>query len=126
MITEIKVPSVGESISEGVLSKWYKKTGDTVKVNEPLFEVETEKATTEVVAPDAGVLTILTAEGDKVLIGAVVGKINKSTGGSSPATSPASVPASVATEPSSSGAVYNPAARHLAEKAGVDLSAIAG
>jgi 2-oxoglutarate dehydrogenase E2 component (dihydrolipoamide succinyltransferase) len=44
MITEIKVPSVGESISEGVLSKWYKKTGDTVKVNEPLFEVETEKA----------------------------------------------------------------------------------
>ncbi len=129
MITEIKVPSVGESISEGVLSKWYKKTGDTVKVNEPLFEVETEKATTEIVAPDAGVLTILTAEGDKVLIGAVVGKINKSTAGASPATSPASVSASsasVATEPATSGAVSNPAARHLAEKAGVDLSAIAG
>lgn len=130
MITEIKVPSVGESISEGILSKWYKKTGDTVKVNEPLFEVETEKATTEVVAPDAGVLTILAAEGDKVLIGAVVGKINKSAGGASPANAPASVPtspAAVTAEPSSSGAVFsNPAARHLAEKAGVDLSAIAG
>lgn len=129
MITEIKVPSVGESISEGVLSKWYKKTGDTVKVNEPLFEVETEKATTEIVAPDAGVLTILTAEGDKVLIGAVVGKINKSTASASPAISPAFIPASsasVTVEPAPSGAVSNPAARHLAEKAGVDLSAIAG
>jgi len=127
MITEIKVPSVGESISEGVLSKWYKKTGDTVKVNEPLFEVETEKATTEVVAPDAGVLTILTAEGEKVLIGAVVGKINKSAGGASPAASPATVPVSpVTNETVPAVAFSNPAARHLAEKAGVDLTAVTG
>jgi 2-oxoglutarate dehydrogenase E2 component (dihydrolipoamide succinyltransferase) len=127
MINEIKVPSVGESISEGVLSKWYKKTGDTVKVNEPLFEVETEKATTEVVAPDAGVLTILIAEGEKVLIGAVVGKINKAAGGTVSPSGPASVSSTpVTSETIPAGAVSNPAARHLAEKAGLDLSVITG
>ncbi len=127
MITEIKVPSVGESISEGVLSKWYKKTGDTVKVNEPLFEVETEKATTEVVASHAGVLTTLIAEGEKVLIGAVVGKINIAAGATASPTTPASVSsAPVSSETTPSGTISNPAARHLAEKAGVDLSAVTG
>ena len=127
MITEIKVPSVGESISEGVLSKWYKKTGDTVKVNEPLFEVETEKATTEVVASNAGVLTTLIAEGEKVLIGAVVGKINIAAGGTaSPTTSVNVSSAPVSSETIPTGTVSNPAARHIAEKAGVDLSAVTG
>ena len=127
MITEIKVPSVGESISEGVLSKWYKKTGDTVKVNEPLFEVETEKATTEVVASNAGVLTTLIAEGEKVLIGAVVGNINIAAGGTASPIIPASVSsASVSSETIPTGAASNPAARHLAEKAGVDLSVVTG
>jgi len=127
MITEIKVPSVGESISEGVLSKWYKKTGDTVKVNEPLFEVETEKATTEVVASHAGVLTTLIAEGEKVLIGAVVGNINIAAGATASPTTPASVSSSpVSSETISPGTISNPAARHLAEKAGVDLSAVTG
>ena len=127
MITEIKVPSVGESISEGVLSKWYKKTGDTVKVNEPLFEVETEKATTEVVASNAGVLTTLIAEGEKVLIGAVVGNINIAAGGTASPIIPASVSsASVSSETIPTRAASNPAARHLAEKAGVDLSVVTG
>ena len=127
MITEIKVPSVGESISEGVLSKWYKKTGDTVKVNEPLFEVETEKATTEVVASNAGVLTTLIAEGEKVLIGAVVGKINIAAGGTASPTTTVNVSsASAPSEAIPTGTVSNPAARHLAEKAGVDLSAVTG
>ena len=127
MITEIKVPSVGESISEGVLSKWYKKTGDTVKVNEPLFEVETEKATTEVVASNAGVLTTLIAEGEKVLIGAVVGKINIAAGGTASPTTTVNVSSAPApSEAIPTGTVSNPAARHLAEKAGVDLSAVTG
>jgi len=127
MITEIKVPSVGESISEGVLSKWYKKTGNTVKVNEPLFEVETEKATTEVVASHAGVLTTLIAEGEKVLIGAVVGNINIAAGGTASPTTHASVSsAPVSSETIPTGTVSNPAARHLAEKAGVDISAVTG
>lgn len=127
MITEIKVPSVGESISEGVLSKWYKKTGDTVKVNEPLFEVETEKATTEVVASNAGVLTTLIAEGEKVLIGAVVGKINIAAGGTASPTTTVNVSsAPVSSETIPTGTVSNPAARHIAEKAGVDLSAVTG
>lgn len=129
MITEIKIPSVGESISEGVLSKWYKKTGEMVKNNEPLFEVETEKATTEVVAPEAGILTILVAEGEKVLIGAVVGKIEKSAAavsGSPQASSPVqSTPVSASVK-SGSESVSNPAARHIAEKAGIDITAVAG
>lgn len=131
MITEIKIPSVGESISEGVLSKWYKKTGEMVKNNEPLFEVETEKATTEVVAPEAGILTILVAEGEKVLIGAVVGKIEKSAAavsgsGSPQASSPVQSTPVSATVKSGSESVSNPAARHIAEKAGIDITSVAG
>lgn len=131
MITEIKIPSVGESISEGVLSKWYKKTGEMVKNNEPLFEVETEKATTEVVAPEAGILTILVAEGEKVLIGAVVGKIEKSVAavsgsGSPQASSPVQSTPISATVKSGSESISNPAARHIAEKAGIDITAVAG
>lgn len=131
MITEIKIPSVGESISEGVLSKWYKKTGEMVKNNEPLFEVETEKATTEVVAPEAGILTILVAEGEKVLIGAVVGKIEKSAAavsgsGSPQASSPVQSAPVSATVKSGSESVSNPAARHIAEKAGIDITSVAG
>lgn len=131
MIIEIKVPTVGESITEGVLSKWYKKNGDTVKVNEPLFEVETEKATTEVVANDAGLLSIIVPEGEKVLIGAVVGKINKSPDGSAKSTGAVPIqmsPAPVGTNvPNvSSSPATGPAARHLAENMGIDIAAVTG
>lgn len=129
MITEIKVPTVGESITEGVLSKWYKKNGDTVKINEPLFEVETEKATTEVVANEAGLLAILVPEGEKVLIGAVVGKINKSAEGSTKPAIPvsnSSVPSVKSVSDASIPPATNPAARHLAEKTGVDITAVTG
>ena len=57
MAVDIKVPSVGESITEGIVSRWLKADGDAVQANEPVFELETDKATTEVVAPAAGVLT---------------------------------------------------------------------
>src|SRR5258707_1750462 len=79
MATEIKVPSVGESISEGTVARWLKKDGEQVEVDEPLFELETEKATTEVAAPAAGTLHIATPEGQKVAIGAVVGRIEEGT-----------------------------------------------
>jgi 2-oxoglutarate dehydrogenase E2 component (dihydrolipoamide succinyltransferase) len=77
MPVEIKVPSVGESITEGVLSRWLKKNGDTVHADEPVLELETEKATTEIAAPASGKLVTTVPEGKTVTIGAVVGRIEE-------------------------------------------------
>src|SRR5260370_28556682 len=75
MAVPIKVPTVGESITEGTISRWLKKDGDTVKQDEPLFELETDKATGEIPSPASGTLHIKVAEGEHVAIGAVVGEI---------------------------------------------------
>ncbi len=72
----ITVPGVGESISEGILSRWLKPDGSLVKAGEPLFELETDKATSEVPAPTTGVLKISVGEGQTVEIGASVGTID--------------------------------------------------
>jgi 2-oxoglutarate dehydrogenase E2 component (dihydrolipoamide succinyltransferase) len=77
MAIDIKVPAVGESITEGTLARWLKKDGDFVKADEPLFELETEKATTEIAAPASGRLVIRVREGETVPIGAVVGEIEE-------------------------------------------------
>ena len=77
MPIEIKVPSVGESITEGVLSRWLKKNGENVRADEPILELETEKATTEVAAPASGKLVTTVPEGKTVTIGAVVGQIEE-------------------------------------------------
>src|SRR5262245_12848356 len=76
MSVEIKVPSVGESITEGVLARWLKKDGDAVRSGEPLFELETDKATQEVPSPADGVLAISVKEGETVAIGSVVGSVD--------------------------------------------------
>src|ERR1700722_1284465 len=81
----IKVPSVGESISEGILARWLKPDGGLVKAEEPLFELETDKASSVVPAPSSGVLKIGIAEGETVPIGATVGTIDPS---GTPATAP--------------------------------------
>src|SRR5207248_11488215 len=70
------VPSVGESISEGIVSRWLKSDGSAVQDGEPLLELETDKATTVVPAPSSGVLKIGVAEGQTVAIGATVGTID--------------------------------------------------
>ena len=75
MSIEIKVPSVGESVSEAVLAQWFKQDGDRVRKDEPVFLIETDKVTLEVVAESGGVLKILVQEGETVPIGAVVGNI---------------------------------------------------
>src|SRR5688572_5089558 len=77
MAVDIKVPSVGESITEGTLARWFKKDGDAVRADEPVFELETEKATTEVAAPAAGTLRITAKEGQTVAVGAVVGRVEE-------------------------------------------------
>ena len=76
MLIEVKVPSVGESVTEAVLAQWYKNDGEMVKKDEPLFVIETDKVTLEVVADASGVLSIKVAEGETVAIGAVVATID--------------------------------------------------
>lgn len=75
--TPITIPTVGESITEGTLVRWLKKDGESVRADEPILELETEKASTEVPAPAAGKLCIKTAEGTRVAIGATVGEIER-------------------------------------------------
>ena len=76
MATEIRVPTLGESVSEATVGKWFKKVGDAVKVDEPLLELETDKVTVEVPSPVAGTLSEITAnEGDTVGLGALLGQI---------------------------------------------------
>lgn len=75
MSVEIKIPGVGESVQEAVLAQWFKADGETVKKDEPLFVIETDKVTLEVVAEADGVLRIRVQAGETVAIGTVVGTI---------------------------------------------------
>ena len=76
MTIEIKVPSVGESVTEALLAEWFKQDGDAVEKNEALFVIETDKVTLEVEAEAAGRLKILVPEGETVAVGTVVGEID--------------------------------------------------
>ena len=76
MTTDIQVPSLGESVTEATIARWYKKIGDPVTVDEPLLELETDKVTLEVPAPATGQLTdIKVNDGETVEVGAVLGSI---------------------------------------------------
>jgi 2-oxoglutarate dehydrogenase E2 component (dihydrolipoamide succinyltransferase) len=86
MATEIRVPALGESITEATVGKWFKQAGDAVTADEPLVELETEKVTVEVPAPASGVLSaIMVKEGDTVAVGAVLGAIGEGDGKAKPA-----------------------------------------
>ncbi len=88
MATEIRVPTLGESVTEATIGKWFKKVGDAIAVDEPLVELETDKVTVEVPAAAAGVLAEITAkEGDTVEVNALLGQI--STDGAAVAAAPA-------------------------------------
>ena len=79
MPTEIRVPQMGESVTEGVIAQWLKKPGDSVEADEPVVEVETDKITVEVPSPSAGVLASqAVGEGDTVAVGDVLGTIDAS------------------------------------------------
>lgn len=83
MATEIRVPALGESVTEATIAKWLKKEGDTVAVDEPLVELETDKVSVEVPAPSAGVLSSIAAnEGDTVEVDALLGSLDET--GSAP------------------------------------------
>jgi len=129
----ISVPGVGESISEGILAKWLAGDGSTVKAGDPLFELETDKATNVVPAPASGVLKVQAAEGDTVAIGATVGVIDPS-GAPAPAKADAPAPDAAAkaepkaAEPAADGGPghLSPAVRRIVAEEGVDPSQVEG
>src|ERR1044071_2319811 len=75
MAIDILIPALGESITEATILRWLKNSGDVVEQDEIIVEIETDKATMELVAPEAGVLRITKGEGEKVQIGDVIGQI---------------------------------------------------
>ena len=97
-MTDVMVPALGESVSEATVSTWFKKVGDTVALDEPLFEVSTDKVDTEVPSPITGVLTeIRVPEGETVPVGAVIGVVGDA--GASVAAPPAAPAPVVETAP---------------------------
>jgi pyruvate dehydrogenase E2 component (dihydrolipoamide acetyltransferase) len=90
-MAEITLPQLGETVTEGTITRWFKKIGDTVAADEPLFEVSTDKVDTEVPSPIAGVLTeIRVAEGDTVAVGTVIAVVGDAGSAGAGASSPAS------------------------------------
>ncbi|MCJ7538626.1 MAG: 2-oxoglutarate dehydrogenase complex dihydrolipoyllysine-residue succinyltransferase [Desulfobacterales bacterium] len=155
MEVEIKIPSVGESVQEAVLVQWYKKDGDPVQKDEPIFVVETDKVTLEIVAEASGILKILVLEGETVSIGTKVGTIatgavpspepepappEKIVEASLPSPEPTEAPApvkaeeapakaeeaAVKTEPEDFRPILSPAVRRLVAEKNVDISGIKG
>jgi len=92
-MTEIRVPTLGESVSEATIGKWFKKPGDAVAVDEPLVELETDKVTIEVPAPAAGVLEAIAAkDGETVAVGALLGEIKDGAKGAAAAATTTGAP----------------------------------
>ena len=133
MPVDVRIPTLGESVSEGVIARWIKQDGESVQGDEPLLELETDKASVEIPAERAGVLRILKREGETVKVGEVVGRIEDG-----PATRPAGVAAAAppAAQPAAAGlptsdeappsvaAVLSPAVRRLVEEHDLDPHAI--
>lgn len=139
-MTEIRVPTLGESVTEATIGRWFKKAGDAVAVDEPLVELETDKVTIEVPAPSAGTLSeIIAADGTTVAVGALLGQITDGAAGAKPAAAPAK-PAAAAPAPAAAAPAAAPAAskaspadaplapsvRKLSAETGIDASTVPG
>ncbi len=125
MAIEIRVPTLGELISEATVGKWFKKAGEAVRADEPLVELETDKVTLEVNAPGAGVLSKITAEtGQAVAIGALLGQLSGGAAAPAAASAPAAAPKAAAA-PAAAMPPAPSAAKIAAEKK-IDLAGIAG
>ncbi|MFM1815434.1 MAG: dihydrolipoyltranssuccinase [Pseudomonadota bacterium] len=135
MTIEIKVPTLGESITEATVGQWFKKAGDAVAADEPLCELETDKVTVEVPAPAAGVLSEISVEaGSTVAVGARLGAIAEGAGAAAaPAAAPkpaAAAPAPAPAKPAGgngAGAMpASPAARKILDEKGLTAADVAG
>src|SRR5262245_3121884 len=110
MATEIRVPTLGESVSEATVGTWFKKVGDAVKVDEPLLELETDKVTIEVPSPVSGTLSEIVAQaGDTVGLGALLGQLAEGAGAAAAAPAKVAEPAVAAAAPAPVAAAAAPA-----------------
>mgnify|MGYP003881866135 CR=1 FL=1 len=138
-MTEIRVPALGESITEATIARWFKRPGDPVAVDEPLVELETEKVTVEVPSPATGTLSEIAAkDGETVAVGALLGRIADgavkaaaaATSSHAPAASPAPAARPTGASPAPSGAPPDaplaPSVRRLAAESGIDVSTVPG
>jgi 2-oxoglutarate dehydrogenase E2 component (dihydrolipoamide succinyltransferase) len=144
-MTEIRVPTLGESVTEATIGRWFKKAGDAVAVDEPLVELETDKVTIEVPAPSAGTLgDIVAKDGETVAVGALLGQINDGAAGaakpaaaapakaapppaaSSPSAAPAPAAAAPAQKAPPADAPLAPSVRKLSAESGIDASTVPG
>ncbi|PZU23020.1 MAG: dihydrolipoamide succinyltransferase [Shinella sp.] len=133
MATEIRVPTLGESVSEATVGTWFKKVGDVVKADEPIVELETDKVTVEVPAPASGVLTeIVAAAGETVGLAALLGQIAEGGAGAVAAPAAAAAPAPAAPAPVAAAAPAaaavppSPAAAKVAADAGLSTADVDG
>ena len=137
-MTEIRVPTLGESVTEATIGKWFKQPGDAVAVDEPLVELETDKVTIEVPAPAAGTLSEIAAkDGETVAVGALLGQIKdgaapaKAAPKAAPAAEakPAPKPAPAPAAPpkvAASDAPLAPSVRKIAAETGTDPAKVEG
>ncbi|MGH6779749.1 MAG: 2-oxoglutarate dehydrogenase complex dihydrolipoyllysine-residue succinyltransferase [Bradyrhizobium sp.] len=142
-MTEIRVPTLGESITEATIGRWFKKAGDPVAVDEPLVELETDKVTIEVPAPSAGTLGEITAkDGETVAVGALLGQINDGAATARPAAAPAAAKPAAPPPPRSQPAAapapaatpkappadapLAPSVRRLSVESGIEASTVPG
>jgi 2-oxoglutarate dehydrogenase E2 component (dihydrolipoamide succinyltransferase) len=135
MSVDVRIPTLGESVNEGVIVRWIKVDGAAVQVDEPLLELETDKANVEIPAEGAGVLKILKAQGEKVRVGDVVGRIEQGAAARpappesaaappSEPPAPATQPEQTAAVPPPTSAVLSPAVRRLVEEHNLDPRSI--
>jgi 2-oxoglutarate dehydrogenase E2 component (dihydrolipoamide succinyltransferase) len=122
MATDVKIPSVGESITGGILAKWLVADGSSVRADQPLFSFETDKVTADVNSPAAGVLHLIAKEGDEVAIGQVVASVADA----APIEELEPVPPPVKEPEKIAAPQAGPAARQLAGELKVDLAAVEG
>jgi 2-oxoglutarate dehydrogenase E2 component (dihydrolipoamide succinyltransferase) len=108
-MTEIRVPTLGESVTEATIGRWFKNAGDAVAVDEPLVELETDKVTIEVPAPSAGTLgEIVAQKGETVAVGALLGQIAEGGAAARPASAAASAAVKEAPKPAAAAPVQAP------------------
>ena len=127
MTTEIRVPTLGESVTEATIAQWFKKAGDAVTADEPLVELETDKVTIEVPAPAAGVLSeILVKDGETVEVGALLGAIGEGSGVAPAPAEAAPEPAPVEAAAASSASLLSPAVNKLVAENDIDPDTVSG
>ncbi|HXH30298.1 MAG TPA: 2-oxoglutarate dehydrogenase complex dihydrolipoyllysine-residue succinyltransferase [Bacteriovoracaceae bacterium] len=131
-MVDVKIPSVGESISEVTLASWVKKDGDSVKLDEVILSIESDKATLDISAPKAGKLKILTKEGETVAIGTMVAQIDETASAAASTKAASAAPVAEFTPPPTPGESStdknfpSPAAAKILSEKGVEASSVQG